>query len=114
MIIIAFKSNPGEKPRDFCLLRSWRFEENNAFDYIVSNTSIIHDLVPETENYIRSQVLSSGYILTNESEEFKLTKITYILQLGAKALSLAVGDMIGDSRVMLTSLLNLKNLVKEK
>jgi len=105
----VFKSKPESQPRDFCLLRSWRANTTpGQVEYVVSNRSVIHPLVPVDPRYIRGEVLSSGWIIKDDPNG--MTQFTYILQLGSKALSLALGDIVGDSKVIAASLNNVKRI----
>lgn len=61
------------------------------------------------EKYMRGEVLSSGWIIKRKQGDMKTVHMTYILQLGTKALSLAVGDMTGETKVVAMSLANVRS-----
>lgn len=141
---LVFKAKPPAQKRDFCMLRSWRVNDQHT-EFIVSNRSVSFAAVPGlyyfaffrffrfvfvwfgclisstclyllcvyspviklhfvsfrlflvcfllvTENYVRGEVLSSGWVMRVTSRDGKkFMHVTYILQLGTKALTLALG-----------------------
>jgi len=64
-----------------------------------------------TEECVRGEVLSSGWIINGiQSKEMDrlISHFTYAVQLGSKALSIAMGDITGESKWMAKSIENVK------
>jgi hypothetical protein len=60
----------------------------------------------EDSQYVRGEVLSSGWIIKETTPGY--CEFSYILQLGSKALTLALGDIVGDSKVIALSINNVR------
>lgn len=97
------------------ILRSWRVDEEET---VISLRSVLHPHAPPTPTqYIRSEILSSGYIIrdvspansiptpkakslfsrSSSSPSSPSSHFSYIVQLGPKALKLFVDYMTGDA-----------------
>lgn len=62
---IASSTNGKGGKKDLSLLRSWRVGNGVA---VVSSHSVVHALVPPVDGFERSEVLSSGFIITQMSK----------------------------------------------
>ena len=100
-----------DKSGEMLLLRSYRSDDQGGF--IISNRSISHPDFPENDEFVRNEILYSGYVgkMTHDGS----TDITYVVQLGTKALSLAVEDLVGaSSKPLCNSFLKCIALCQEK
>eukprot|EP00518_Triparma_eleuthera_P021685 CAMPEP_0197572560 /NCGR_PEP_ID=MMETSP1320-20131121/42521_1 /TAXON_ID=91990 /ORGANISM="Bolidomonas sp., Strain RCC2347" /LENGTH=681 /DNA_ID=CAMNT_0043135065 /DNA_START=245 /DNA_END=2287 /DNA_ORIENTATION=+ len=90
-------SGKDAKSKDFCLYRSWRMDDDR---YIVSSRSINHPSVPPTDDYVRGEVLPSGFILTpwimddgmtdwRDDTKQQQTSFDYVVQLDKTAQEMA-------------------------
>lgn len=102
--VIRLKMRPkavGIKPQEFVLLRSWRCTPDQ---YVISNRSISYAPFPPSSDCARHEVLSSGFIIRKIDDES--CEMSYIIQLGNKALNLVIGDLIGDKNMFLKESFN--------
>ena len=114
----VFRSEKGDAI-DFSLLRSWRLWTDTDPQYVVSSCSVTHNKIPDmSPKYGRGEVLSSGFIIRahpattaaipSEGEAASPHNpgccVTYVLQLGSKALKLVVEEVAGQSKHAFQSL----------
>lgn len=112
--IVEFFYDSSPKLVSLILLRSWReLENSNSPVHIISNRSISHSKYPESSEFLRAEILQSGYII--KSNDSGGSDIVYLLQLGPKALSLAIEDLVGASaKPMISSIINLISIFEKQ
>jgi len=81
---MKFKSaGIGVSPRDFATLTGARFDKDTG-KAIVFSKSIEDKRIPPSKDFVRGELLTSGYIIEAANKEQTKTKVCYIVQLDPK------------------------------
>jgi hypothetical protein len=109
-IVHAIMRSPHGR-QDFSFLRSWR-EGTGGSEWVISSRSVEHPGIPPTDGVTRGEVLSSGFIMRDvtDTDGAPRTSLTYIVQLGTRAVALLLGDVAGFAGPMVKSLTNLQGM----
>ena len=94
---------------DMALLRSRREIVPNLH-FIIAARSIHHPSIPPSVGRARVVVLPSGWVVKKRLHSEKI-QISYVLQLGPKALSLVVDDLIGQSERFISNMKSLRSFI---
>eukprot|EP00741_Cyanophora_paradoxa_P025597 tig00000383_g24701.t1 len=88
---------PGYKCRDFCLLSSWRKDAHTG-ELLVGSFSVTHDRVSPLKEYIRGELLTSGFCI-RPGPGFESCEVVYVAQVDYKGiLSRGVEDFFRQVR----------------